>query len=639
MKTAYAFFFFLLSLGAVHAQPVWSTDPNVDNKLNARVYNPLTFCTDGHGGAFFTYQQTFTGQTRYIVVNRIDSSGHLRLGDSGIILKTITTSGDFGAPEICEDGKGGCYIAYENNVAGHPLYIHHLNANGVNLWADTGKLVTDKFTNQFYQNYYTLINDNNQGVMVAFFSRNGYPGTGGIYAQRFNISGQRQWGNYGKLIEESEDSRDLRVISDGKRGMAMIWSNFGGGSSSYLLRMQRVNHNGQSVFTNGIKKLNMRVPIGIAPLARLVLTKNKNYIIVWNQVNLAHDTLYMQKVDTLGNSLWGNLEIKVADSTGEKLSPGLMSDGGEGAYCLWVDGRKVGVAYGVYAQHINGNGAKRWKSQGVLIDSNTAGSYSYPYVAPDVNGNIKAFYKSGDFRTHMQVLNSSGIRQVAGTGTVVTATTHDLLAYKAVLPVANNHDILFLKNTGNGDCYAKYVPFATVLPLAFTAFLVENKFSHNALDWQTADEINTDYFSVERSENGSVFYEVGKVKAARSAVNRYHYEDAVSSGNDVFYRIKETDENGNSFYSKVVSLRQIVAASVRIVPNPARNYCTFYVAGATDAAAVTLYDMNGKLIKQTVMNAKQSSYTMDVSALAAGTYVCNINLGNKTLTQTLIVIK
>lgn len=633
--------FFLLSACAMQVQAQWSTDPNVDNKLNARVYNPLTFCTDGHGGAFFTYQQTFTGQTRYIIVNRIDSSGHLRLGDSGIILKTVIGSGDLGAPEICEDGNSGCYITYENNVAGHPLYIHHLNADGVNLWADTGMLVTDKFTNQFYQNYYSLINDNNQGVMVAFFTRTGGAvNINGIYGQRLNFNGQRQWGDHGVVIEESYDSRDLRVISDGKRGMAMLWSNFGGGSSSYLLRMQHINHDGQALFTNGIKKLNNRMPVGIAPFARLVLTQNKNYIAVWNAPN-TRDTIYMQKVDSLGNSLWGDLEIKVADSTGEKSNPDLMSDGGEGAYCLWQDGRKVFVTYGVYAQHINGDGVKQWDSQGALIDSNTAGGgFTCPYLAPDINGNIKAFYKGSDFRTHLQVLNSSGIRQMAGNGMMLTPTIHDLLYYKAVLPVADNHDILFLKYGGNGDCYAKYVPFASVLPVTFIAFSAENQSSHTILNWQTANEINTDYFSVERSEDGSRFYEIGTIKAKHSAMNNYHYEDAVMSDNNVYYRIKETDANGNFFYSKIISLGQRVSSAFRIVPNPVRNQCILYLdAKLNETATVKIFDMNGKLVKQKIINLNSGTVTMNLSDVVTGVYLCNVQTGNQVYSQKLIVVR
>lgn len=642
MKTVYSFVFSLLSLCAVHAQSIWSTDPNTDNNLHARVYNPLTFCTDGHGGAFFTYQQTFTGQTRYIIVNRIDSSGHLRLGDSGIVLKTITTPGDLGAPEICEDGNGGCYVAYENNVAGHPIYIHHLDAGGTNLWADTGMLVTDKFTNQFYQNYYSLINDNNEGVMVAFFSRNGYPGSGGIYGQRFNSSGQRQWGNYGTLIEESEDSRDLRVISDGNRGMAMIWSNYGGGSSSYLLRMQHVNHDGQATFSNGIKRLNQRVFLGITPFARLVLTKNHNYIAVWNQVSVAHDTLYMQKVDSLGNSLWGNLEIKVVDTTGEKLNPDIMSDGEEGAYCLWQDGRKVFVAYGIYAQHINGTGVKQWASQGALIDSNMAGgSFTCPYLTPDINGNIKVFYKGIDFRTHMQILDSNGARQIAGTGTVIGPTTHDLLYYKAVLPVLDNHDILFIKNGGNGDCFAKYVPFTSVLPLTFTMFSVITQPVGNVLNWQTANEINTAYFSVERSLDGVVFTEVGRVKAIHTgSTEHYTFTDALTANGDVYYRIKEIDADGSFTYSKVIRLHLIAASGFHILPNPARSQCVLYFdAAITEPAIIRLFDMSGKICKQFILAKGQATTTLTLSDMASSIYLCQVKAGNKVYMEKLIISK
>ena len=642
MKTAYTFLFFLLFCHAITANAQWSADPNTATKLNARVYNPLTFCTDGHGGAFFTYQQTFTGQTRYIIMNRIDSGGHLCLGDSGIILKTVVGSGDLGAPEICEDGKGGCYIAYENNVTGHPIYIHHLNANGVNLWADTGKPITDKYPSQFYQNYYSLINDNNQGVMVAFFTSTGGPDTAGIYAQRLNLSGQRQWGNHGVRIERSYDSRDLRVISDGKRGMAMVWSNysFDALGNQYKLRMQRINHNGQSVFTSGIKNLNKRVPVGFQPFARLVLTKNKNVIVIWNAVN-GYDTLYMQKVDSLGNSLWGSLEIKVADSTGQKTCPDLMSDGAEGAYCLWNDGRKVNVAYGVYAQHVNGNGLKQWKSQGALIDSNSAGgSFVCQYLAKDINHNIKVFYKASDARVHLQILNSSGIRQAAGNGTVLAPATYDLLFLKAVLPVANNHDIMFLKFGGNGDCYAKYVPLTGVLPLVFTEFSAINQSGHTVVNWQTANEINSDYFSVEKSKDGVVFSEVGKLTANHAATSHYSFTDDDLTGGNTCYRIKETDADGNFAYSKTISLHAAMASAFRIVPNPARNTCVLYFeATVSETATVRLFDMNGKLVKQITANGKQATIAVTLSDVAAGMYLCTVQSGDQQYSQKLMVIK
>ncbi len=45
------------------------------------------------------------------------------------------------------------------------------------------------------------------------------------------------------------------------------------------------------------------------------------------------------------------------------------------------------------------------------------------------------------------------------------------------------------------------------------------------LNWATGAEINTDYFAVERSLNGTDFTKIGKVNAKHSGSNNYQYLD------------------------------------------------------------------------------------------------------------------
>ena len=77
-------------------------------------------------------------------------------------------------------------------------------------------------------------------------------------------------------------------------------------------------------------------------------------------------------------------------------------------------------------------------------------------MAPDLNNGIKLFYvdeATGTNQVAMQVLNSNGVKQLPGIGTLVTAYGH---AVYGNVPVSNNHAILMLSGG-----FAKYVPLGS----------------------------------------------------------------------------------------------------------------------------------------------------------------------------------
>src|SRR5207244_1367203 len=76
------------------------------------------------------------------------------------------------------------------------------------------------------------------------------------------------------------------------------------------------------------------------------------------------------------------------------------------------------------------------------------------------------------------------------------------------------------------------------------------------LTWSTASEINSDYFTVQRSDDGIRFNDIAKVKAAGNSTTdtKYEYIDTARRGGAAFYRLKETDADGLSAVSKILSL-------------------------------------------------------------------------------------
>jgi hypothetical protein len=647
MKMIYTKSIVLMLIGftySISCSAQWSIDPNVDNSLNATlaVSGPNeAYCTDGHGGAIYSWMTNGTKGVQ-VYANRIDSLGNIRWGSSGVLLCPDSVSGG-GAPNpsICEDGIGGCYVAFSIGASSQPIICHHLDSNGNILWGPQGKLITNTFPSQFYQAYPSLVNDGGNGVFITFYDNNNQGPNPGLYAQRLGFDGSMQWGNYGVAIELAADIRQPKAIADGQNGIAVAWADYSITPSYYQLRMNRLDHNGQLQFTAGSEKINTIQGLGYGPFFRLMLSTQKNYIAVWTSDAFGYPTIFSQKIDPQGNFLWGSSEIKVRDTTGESDYPDLISDGNDGAYYVWLDARKVNIATGIFAQYINGAGSKVWISQGLQIDSNANG-LSSPHIAPDANNGMKIFWTNElTNRVYMQQLNQNGIAQLAGIGTAVGAIGHISTFYEQVLPASNNHDIIFLHFASPATVYAKFVPFNSVLPLNIISFNGVNKGAINLLTWETSSEINTSYFSIERGDEGNHFAEIGKIAAKNGAqINNYNYEDAATSNNVVYYRLKETDKDGKVTFSNIIDIHQTLTSALHIFPNPAKTTCAIYFNSMADRNSVLkIFDLNGKQQKQILIKAGQSSVTIDVSSFSAGTYFCRLEVAGKMFTQKLMVVK
>lgn len=186
--------------------------------------------------------------------------------------------------------------------------------------------------------------------------------------------------------------------------------------------------------------------------------------------------------------------------------------------------------------------------------------------------------------------------------------------------------------------FSKDVSYLTgnILPLSFTSFNASLNNNEVVLNWQTAQEINTNYFNVQRSLTGNNFTDIAEVKATgSSSVARYNYvdQDYVKPGvpPSVFYRIKETDKDGKEFYSDIKVVHG-TAGNISLYPNPVTNYINF--KGSSVAEAISIYDAKGHLVKQ--FTNYQLSNPIDVSRFSKGSYFVQIKMAGKTTTTTIV---
>jgi hypothetical protein len=100
----------------------------------------------------------------------------------------------------------------------------------------------------------------------------------------------------------------------------------------------------------------------------------------------------------------------------------------------------------------------------------------------------------------------------------------------------------------------------SMLPVELVSFYGVRTPKQNVLFWTTFSETNNDYFLVERSEDGQYWEGLTKVEGAgnSTSVIDYTYYDNHPLEGVSYYRLKQTDFDGNFEYSDIVSIKREV---------------------------------------------------------------------------------
>lgn len=127
-------------------------------------------------------------------------------------------------------------------------------------------------------------------------------------------------------------------------------------------------------------------------------------------------------------------------------------------------------------------------------------------------------------------------------------------------------------NGGNGAGDMAYTGASALitLPVELTFFEGKAIDKQILLSWQTATEINSDYFEIERSIGATNKFEaIGRLEAAGSSNSRQDYEfwdENPTANQTLYYRLKQVDFDGTETYSKIQTV-EMRFTEVTIYPN------------------------------------------------------------------------
>jgi hypothetical protein len=146
-----------------------------------------------------------------------------------------------------------------------------------------------------------------------------------------------------------------------------------------------------------------------------------------------------------------------------------------------------------------------------------------------------------------------------------------------------------------------YCPILSVLPIELLSFTGECSNRSIVLKWSTATESNNDYFSIERSIDGINWQIVTNADAAgnSSSINNYSAIDIAPNNDRCYYRLKQTDFNGQFTYSAIIAIEKCVEdiTELAIYPNPAHEIINLSYGGdKSKIISISIYNVLGEMV-------------------------------------------
>ena len=200
-------------------------------------------------------------------------------------------------------------------------------------------------------------------------------------------------------------------------------------------------------------------------------------------------------------------------------------------------------------------------------------------------------------------------------------------------------DVIYDRRDNPAYGFVNYIPYATdpVLPVHLISFTGVYRNGQVVLNWQTANEVNTLQYGVQRLVNGN-YQDIGTVSAKGNSSNSYSFIPISLTGGVNVYRLKMIDKDGSYTYSVSVSVAVSGSSLVfTVYPNPSTHYIVVNHAQAETQSSLILADASGKTVTTIIVAKGDIQNTINVSGLAKGTYQLIWMQGNAKQSKTILV--
>ncbi len=185
------------------------------------------------------------------------------------------------------------------------------------------------------------------------------------------------------------------------------------------------------------------------------------------------------------------------------------------------------------------------------------------------------------------------------------------------------------------------------LPIALLSFSVQLCNTSACIEWQTATEVNNDFFTIEKSNDALQFETIGRIngKGNSESIQNYAFKDNQMLNGISYYRLKQSDFNGAYSYSNIEMINLVANGlfDFKIYPNSSKGekINIELLANKGERINLAIFDALTKVCYQSIFTMPlqgQNSFVVPLNkALPVGVYTIMVQSQRKLYNGKLIV--
>ncbi|MFH1004574.1 MAG: T9SS type A sorting domain-containing protein [Bacteroidota bacterium] len=203
-----------------------------------------------------------------------------------------------------------------------------------------------------------------------------------------------------------------------------------------------------------------------------------------------------------------------------------------------------------------------------------------------------------------------------------------------------DNPFLAIYSVGNDDgfsvsCVGSW-GFEVPLPITLLSFDATCRAEKVKLNWATTTEINNNFFTIERAIDAMNWQMIGTVDGAGNSntVRYYTFIDEEPAEGINYYRLKQTDFNGQFEYFNIVAIScKNNYEEFTIYPNP--NTGTFIIKGVEINSDVIVTDVLGQIIYKTKITTEKTE--INLRQQPKGVYFVQVNTPSRWMSKKIII--
>lgn len=196
--------------------------------------------------------------------------------------------------------------------------------------------------------------------------------------------------------------------------------------------------------------------------------------------------------------------------------------------------------------------------------------------------------------------------------------------------------------TGNtSSCSVTETNSYETLPIILESFEVLKQNDLIKVNWVTLSEFNNDFFTIEMSGDSKEFKEIGYVEGKTNSIERvsysFNYKTEEINKPFVYFRLKQTDLDGNFTYSPIKVLKNVDDKKLRFSVNSVNSEydnLRFEITSASKTLiSVNAYDIKGNLLTNRIIEVSEGLNNCEMKMKNSYSGICILKFSNQDFSE------